>query len=489
MQFTLLSLHYITQQLSTVGPRCWRLGRVRTCGRFQGWILYHQRFSGPLEAFTIPPLCCQGDGGGIINKSGARGAACMLGYKLIHTDRLLPSLFPTNAKSLIKKMDEMKLRIVSAKIDSCVAIVIKTCLDNNIPVELAGRFLGQDCSLRETQSLLQFLSASKPPSLCLCLKKSAVTCLNDYRPVALVIMKKCFERIVLKHINRHHPCWSGLISVCIQGEQFSVQHSGSGTSSPTGLRLVRIGDNTSSTLVLSTGTPQGCVLSPALFTLFTSDCSAIHSTNTIVKFADDTTIVGLISDNDETHYREEIQHLTQWCSNNNLVLNTSKTKEVIVDYRRSRKDRARSSPHPRGSSRACVNNIKFLGIHITSDLTWSMNTAHLVKKAQQRLLLPQEAKTCWTLPTVPDKLRKSHNREHPLPQCNSVVWQLHCTRPKGLSPAGENGTVDYGKSPSRPGLSIRWPDPEEGPTYCCRPYPPGQWTVPSGNGMTSLWKA
>ncbi|KAI3367079.1 hypothetical protein L3Q82_008115 [Scortum barcoo] len=34
-------------------------------------------------------------------------------------------------------------------------------------------------------------------------------------------------------------------------------------------------------------TPQGCVLSPALFTLFTSDCSAIHSTNTIVKFADD----------------------------------------------------------------------------------------------------------------------------------------------------------------------------------------------------------
>ncbi|KAI3352052.1 hypothetical protein L3Q82_020869, partial [Scortum barcoo] len=41
-------------------------------------------------------------------------------------------------------------------------------------------------------------------------------------------------------------------------------------------------------------------------------------------------------------------------------------------------DRAHSSPHPRGSSRACVNNIfKFLGIHITSDLTWCMNTAHL----------------------------------------------------------------------------------------------------------------
>ncbi|KAI3353126.1 hypothetical protein L3Q82_019253, partial [Scortum barcoo] len=173
-------------------------------------------------------------------------------------------------------------------------------------------------------------------------------------------------------------------------------------------QVVRIGDNTSSTLVLSTGTPQGCVLSPALFTLFTSDCSAIHSTNTIVKFADDTTIVGLISDNDETHYREEIQHLTQWCSNNNLVLNTSKTKEVIVDYRRSRRtEHAPLLIHGEAVER--VNNIKFLGIHITSDLTWSMNTAHLVKKAQQKTLLPQEAETCWTLPSAPDKQQQCEN--------------------------------------------------------------------------------
>lgn len=75
-------------------------------------------------------------------------------------------------------------------------------------------------------------------------------------------------------------------------------------------QVVRIGDCTSATLVLSTGTPQGCVLSQALFTLFTHDFSTIHPTNMVVKFADDTTVVGLISDNDETHYREEIQHLT-----------------------------------------------------------------------------------------------------------------------------------------------------------------------------------
>ncbi|KAK3522309.1 hypothetical protein QTP86_002559 [Hemibagrus guttatus] len=60
-------------------------------------------------------------------------------------------------------------------------------------------------------------------------------------------------------------------------------------------QLVRIGNSFSSTTTLSTGTPQGCVLSPLLFTLLTHDCAAMHSSNHIVKFADDTTVVGLIS--------------------------------------------------------------------------------------------------------------------------------------------------------------------------------------------------
>jgi len=35
------------------------------------------------------------------------------------------------------------------------------------------------------------------------------------------------------------------------------------------------------------------------------DCVATHHSNTILKFADDTTILGLITNNDETAYREE----------------------------------------------------------------------------------------------------------------------------------------------------------------------------------------
>jgi len=54
-------------------------------------------------------------------------------------------------------------------------------------------------------------------------------------------------------------------------------------------------------------------------------------THTIVKFADDTLVIGLISNNDESAYRTDVQHLAEWCADN-----TKKTKELIVDFRRTK---------------------------------------------------------------------------------------------------------------------------------------------------------
>ena len=41
-------------------------------------------------------------------------------------------------------------------------------------------------------------------------------------------------------------------------------------------QVVRVGNNTSATLILNTGYPQGCMLSPLLYSLFTHDCMARH---------------------------------------------------------------------------------------------------------------------------------------------------------------------------------------------------------------------
>ena len=67
---------------------------------------------------------------------------------------------------------------------------------------------------------------------------------------------------------------------------------------------------------------------------------ARNDSNTIIKFADDTTVVGLITDNDETAYREVFRDLAGWCQNNNLSLSVTNTKEVSVDYRKRRTEHA-----------------------------------------------------------------------------------------------------------------------------------------------------
>ncbi len=107
------------------------------------------------------------------------------------------------------------------------------------------------------------------------------------------------------------------------------------------------------------------MLSPLLFMLQTHDCTAKLSSKHIIKFADDTSVVGLISNNDETRYREEVAQLAEWCGANNLSFNVGKTKEVVMDFRKNSVD------HPPltidSSTVERVSSTKFLGVHITEN--------------------------------------------------------------------------------------------------------------------------
>ncbi len=54
----------------------------------------------------------------------------------------------------------------------------------------------------------------------------------------------------------------------------------------------------------------------------------------LLNFAHNTTLIGLIQDGDESAYRQEVEQLAVWCILNNLELNTLKTVEMFVDFRR-----------------------------------------------------------------------------------------------------------------------------------------------------------
>ena len=155
---------------------------------------------------------------------------------------------------------------------------------------------------------------------------------------------------------------------------------------------VKIHDVSSSTITLNTGSPQGCVLSPLLYTLLPYDCSARYPSNHIVKFADNMAVVGLISNNDESVYRQEMDKLVDWCRANNLCINVGKTKEMVVDFRRR-------GPTPLPSS---LGEQLWKWCPPTSPTTsrGATSTASIIKKAHQRLYFLRRLKRASLSPAV-----------------------------------------------------------------------------------------
>jgi hypothetical protein len=167
-------------------------------------------------------------------------------------------------------------------------------------------------------------------------KNAKVACLNDTHTS---IAMKCFERLVMAHINTiipdtldplqfaYHPNRStdDAISISLHTALSYLDkrkhHSAAfNTIMPSKLitklrtlglntslcnwildfqtgcsQVVRVGNNSSATVTLNTGGPRGCVLSPLLYSLFTHNCMAAHDSNTVIKFVDNTTVVGLIN--------------------------------------------------------------------------------------------------------------------------------------------------------------------------------------------------
>ncbi len=164
-----------------------------------------------------------------------------------------------------------------------------------------------------------------------------------------------------------------------------------------------MGNNTSSPLILNTGAPQGCVLSPFLYS----------------QFADDTTVIGLITDNDETAYREEVSTLTKWCQENHLSLNIDKTKELVVDYRRQSREHT-----PITIDKTSVERVNSFKLNIIEDLTWSAHRCS-AEEGTSASLLPEMAEQVWNEPQNPQILLHLHCGEHPDRLHHRLVWKQH----------------------------------------------------------------
>lgn len=139
----------------------------------------------------------------------------------------------------------------------------------------------------------------------------------------------------------------------------------------------------SSHITLNTGAPQGCVLSPILFVLYTNDLTWNSSSVSILKYADDTVIVGLVTNDDDDEYFRCIEFVTTWCHEAYLRLNVSKTQEIRWDFRKRSVDK-----RPVVIDMAIVQTTrvyKYLGLLIDKQLTFTDHVDRQCKKVQKRL--------------------------------------------------------------------------------------------------------
>lgn len=135
----------------------------------------------------------------------------------------------------------------------------------------------------------------------------------------------------------------------------------------------------------NTGVPQGCCLSPLLFAVYTDSLSTHYENVYIIKYADDTAIVGLCNNKYPqriANYHAVIAETVTWCETNFLFINKSKTKELIVDFRSVQ---MHDPVIVNDSQIEVVSEFKYLGLTFNDTLTWDSHIGSVLAKSKQRL--------------------------------------------------------------------------------------------------------
>ena len=139
----------------------------------------------------------------------------------------------------------------------------------------------------------------------------------------------------------------------------------------------------SSTTYSSTGSPQGCVLSPIIFSIYTDQLRSTSEHINIIKFADDSLVLELLKQNQPSELQQTINNIAKWCKDHDLLINASKTKALT--FLNSRDDVIHPALTINNTDIETVSDYKYLGTILNSRLKFTNNTNQDVKNTRKKL--------------------------------------------------------------------------------------------------------
>ena len=154
------------------------------------------------------------------------------------------------------------------------------------------------------------------------------------------------------------------------------------------IQRVRVGEAVSSPLELVSGVPQGGILSPIVFTIYTADMELWLKTSSLFNFADDTTTDNKSKDKDEikTRLEEDANNVLEFMASNGLVANQGKTEFLLLNEKTST-----GPPLTEilvgNSTIQRTSHTKLLGIQIEESQEWDEHLKSLKSSLNQRLFV------------------------------------------------------------------------------------------------------
>ncbi|MCG8032729.1 MAG: hypothetical protein JAY75_14385 [Candidatus Thiodiazotropha taylori] len=147
------------------------------------------------------------------------------------------------------------------------------------------------------------------------------------------------------------------------------------------------------------GVPQGSILGPLLFLIFINDLPlSLNNVDVSVDlYADDTTLYGSGVDKKslESSLQKALDLTHTWCQENGMLINTDKTKLMLITSRQKRNNLA--DEHLKVTYENLDLQIscseKVLGVHIDQNLVWNSHFQHVSKKISSYLWLLSQIKT------------------------------------------------------------------------------------------------